>query len=525
MPTRRNVSLLAAVFAAALWAACAPAGALRSPSATVTVLHFNDVHEIGPTQGGARGGLARVATAVDELRRAGGPLVVTLGGDFLSPSAIGTARIDGEPLAGRQAVASLNLLGVDWATLGNHEFDLPEASFRARIAEARFKIVSSNVTDASGKPFPGITTSAVQPVTAGGRTIRLGFIGLTIDFNRRTWVRYEPVIDAARRETAVLEGRVDAIIALTHQSLAADQTLAAEVPAIDLILGGHEHENWMLRRGAGSTPIVKADANGKSAAIVALTFGAAGTRPDVEPRLRILDANVAPDSRVQAEIARWMAIGFAAFRREGFDPEAVVATIDTPLDGLEGTVRNRAGDLTDLITAAMAREATTGIAVLNGGSVRVDDVLPPGPLTQYDVIRILPFGGKVLRATLAGELLEAVLDAGLQNQGGGGYLHTRGISRVDGAWLVQGRPLDRAAAYVVALPEFLLTGGEARMGFLTRANPQVRDVQEFRDIRQALITELKNYLHASSVIAFSGKPASRASPMTVSTLVSATSHG
>jgi hypothetical protein len=46
------------------------------------------------------------------------------------------------------------------------------------------------------------------------------------------------------------------------------------------------------------------------------------------------------------------------------------------------------------------------------------------------------------------------------------------------------------ARYRVALPEFLLTGGESRLGFLTRTNPRVHDVEDRRDIRQAVIDEL-----------------------------------
>ena len=40
------------------------------------------------------------------------------------------------------------------------------------------------------------------------------------------------------------------------------------------------------------------------------------------------------------------------------------------------------------------------------------------------------------------------------------------------------------------MPEFLLTGGETRLPFLTRTNPQVHDVREHRDMRLALIEEL-----------------------------------
>ena len=264
------------ILATALWLTTTSA---QQQAATVTFVHINDVHEMGATQGGAQGGLARIATTIEQLRRSTTPVIVTVGGDFLSPSAIGTARVDGEPLAGRQAVAVLNLLGVQWATFGNHEFDIAEAAFRTRLTEIKFGLVSSNVTAADGTPFPGVPTSVVQTVAAGGRTIRIGFIGLTIDFNRRPWVKYEAPAESARREVAKLAGKVDAIVALTHLGLPGDQAIASAVPEIDLVLGGHEHENWILRRGAGFTPIVKADANGKSAAIVTMTFGAAGARP------------------------------------------------------------------------------------------------------------------------------------------------------------------------------------------------------------------------------------------------------
>ena len=134
-------SFLAALFLAAAWVARGLADV--PPPATVTILHFNDVYEIDAVEDGRAGGLARVATSLARLKRSG-PVLSTLGGDFLSPSAIGTARVNGEPLAGRQMVGVLNTLGLNWATLGNHEFDLAEAAFRARLAEAKFRIVASN---------------------------------------------------------------------------------------------------------------------------------------------------------------------------------------------------------------------------------------------------------------------------------------------------------------------------------------------------------------------------------------------
>ena len=482
-----------AAFAALVFAAASAPRGLPDvpPPATVSILHFNDVYEIDAVEDGRAGGLARVATVLARLKRTG-PVVSTLGGDFLSPSAIGTARVNGEPLAGRQMVAVLNMLGLNWATLGNHEFDLTEAAFRARLGEAKFRIVASNVTDASGQPFPGTVASAVVPVVANGRTLRLGLIGLTIDSNRKPWVQYQDPIVAAKAQIAQLRSRTDAIVALTHLSLAGDQALVEGVPEIDLSLGGHEHENWMIRRGPSFTPIVKADANVRSVAVVSLGFKKPGERPTVSARLEVLDTKVAQDPRVQAEVQRWITTAFDAFRKDGFAPEVVVAKTTTVLDGRESTVRNRPGPLTDLITAAMAREAgQVDVVLLNGGSIRIDDELQPGPIRQYDVIRILPFGGRIVKATFEGSLLAEVLDIGQTNRGTGGYLQLRGATRPDTTWLIQGKPLDRNAKYTVALPEFLLTGAEANLKFLTRTEPRVSNIQDLRDVRLAVIDELR----------------------------------
>jgi 5'-nucleotidase len=196
-----------------------------------------------------------------------------------------------------------------------------------------------------------------------------------------------------------------------------------------------------------------------------------------------------------------------------------VATVSEPLDGRESTVRNRPGRLTDLIVAGFAHEAArtpampataraVDLALLNGGSVRIDDVIPSGPLTEYDTIRILPFGGNVARATFDGSLLASVLDIGMKNQGTGGYLQTSGVKREADRWLIQGKPLEAAARYTVALPDFLLTGGETNFGFLTEANPAVHDVQYLRDVRMALIDELRAEYPADAGFTAPARPAS-----------------
>jgi 5'-nucleotidase/UDP-sugar diphosphatase len=493
LDTRTRLLFLGSVILALALAVSQQTGLAQTPArAVVTIAHFNDVYEIAPVQGGHSGGLARVAAVVSRLKRTNAPLLVTLAGDYLSPSALGTARVNGEALAGRQMVDVLNATGLEWATLGNHEFDVSEAAFKARMSESKFKVVVTNVTDAQGQPFAGTVRLAVVPLRAAGRIVRLGLIGLVVDANQKPWVKYLPPIASARSAVSELRGKVDAIVALTHLSLAGDAELADAVPEIDLILGGHEHENWMLRRGEHFTPIIKADANVRSLAIVSMAFGATGTRPVVSARLEIIDDRVKPLATVDAVVQRWIRTAYDAFKKDGFSPDAVVVTLKESLDGREATVRNRPGKLTEIIANAVQHEAKADIGIFNGGSVRIDDVLPPGPVTEYDIIRVLPFGGKVLRASFDGALVARVLDAGLGNQGNGGYLHTSsGAIRTSSGWVINGAPLDPNKRYVVGINDFLLTGGETNLGYLTRANPGVHDVEELRDVRRAMMDELR----------------------------------
>jgi 5'-nucleotidase len=304
-------------------------------------------------------------------------------------------------------------------------------------------------------------------------------------------VRYAPPVDSAREEIAKLKGKVDAFIALTHLPLSDDQNLVNQVQDIDLVLGGHEHENMQVRRGRRFTPIIKADSHVRTAAVVTVTFGKAGSRPDVSARIQVMDDSVRQDPIVEGVVRKWSGIAFDAFRKNGFEPERTIAVTGEPLDGRDSVVRNQPGRLTDLIAAGFDREAGgADVAIVNGGSIRINDIIQPGPVTEYNVIRTLPFGGSVVRASFDGALLASVLDIGVNNQGSGGILHARGIARQGGRWLVKGKPLDPAARYVVATTDFLLSGGETNLGFLTRTNPAVHDVQEMRDVRFALINQL-----------------------------------
>lgn len=480
-----RLSLLALVLSA-----CGGAAVRPSAPPDVIVLQLNDVYEANPV--GGEGGLARVATLRTQLA-AEAPVITVLAGDFVSPSAIGLAKVDGDRLAGKQMIAAFNALGLDYVTFGNHEFDIKEDQLLARLQESDFTWVSSNVLRGDGQPFPKVVPRTVRTLETRRGPWKVGVFGVTLNSNPKDWVRYDAQYTAvAQREVAALEAEgAELIIALTHLDLDDDEALAEDVPRIDLVLGGHEHENVRVYRGRDFTPVVKADANARTVYIHRLRRGEKGGF-SMESELLRIDDRLADEPKTAAEAKRFTDLAFDAFRKDGLDPERVVTTAWVDLDGREASVRNRATDLTALLAEAML-QATPGaqVALYNSGSVRIDDVILKGsPITEYDVLRILPFGGAVVHTRMTGALLLQILAASEQNRGKGGYLQTAGLGGGAGTWHVAGAPIDPAATYVVAINDFLLTGKEDNLAFLTPTAEGLSEKKDGPDLRRAFIDRL-----------------------------------
>ena len=463
-----------------------PRAALSDDVVQITLLQMNDVYEVTPTGGGDEGGLARVATVRQELLRRNPNTFTVLAGDLFSPSAIDTAKVDGQRLAGRQMVDVMNVLGLDYATFGNHEVDLTKSEFLARLSESKTQWFSSNTTDANGQGLPHVPSDVVFTVkNRAGRTARVGLFGVTL-VGASGYVSYADPLTKAREEVAALRPKVDVLIAVTHQAIVDDVAMVEKVPGIDLVIGGHEHENYQAWRGAGLTPITKADANVRTVYIHDILVDTVTHKVDVQPRLRHVDRRTPEDPAVAARAQGWVDKAFAAFRAQGFEPGRIVTTITEPLDGSEATVRNHPNRLCDIITQGMLR-AVPGAewAVFNSGSIRIDDVIAPGPMTEYDVLRTLPFGGTVQSVEMKGALLQKMLDQGVKNAGSGGFLQSARAST---------GPIDPNRTYLVAITDFLLTGAEKGLDYLKPDNPDLRvrkgttpDVE----VQQSFIAELK----------------------------------
>ena len=270
------------------------------------LLQLNDVYEITPVEGGKRGGLARVATLRQRLLEENPNTYTVLSGDFLSQSALGTAKVDGERLAGKQMVAVLNAAGLDLVTFGNHEFDLDRDQFASRMAESEFGYISGNVADQDGVPFPGADLYRIIEIPAvSGDTLRVGLLAVTADFNKKDYVSYRDHTEVLREQVDALGRDVDAFIALTHLTQAQDVAVSHDVPELDLILGGHDHENMQLWRGPDLTPIVKADANVRSVYVHRVRYDFDTEKLEMDIRLELITDEI-PDDPATAEFYKFL---------------------------------------------------------------------------------------------------------------------------------------------------------------------------------------------------------------------------
>ena len=439
-----------------LLAGCAAAPCASRESVRVTLLSVNDVYALEPSAEG-RGGLARLSTKVREIRRDSPHALFTLSGDTLSPSLMSAL------FKGRQMVEAWNLLGLDAATFGNHEFDFGPAVLRQRMDESRFVWLSSNVLEGRSRaPFGGARATWIKGL--GGA--RVGLLGLTVPETAHTSspgpdVQFLEPIAGARAALAEM-GAVDLQVALTHLEIARDEALARALP-LHVILGGHDHGPMAVQVGA--TLILKAGADAVNLGQVEYELGCPERPLALRHRLVPITREIAEASDVKEFVARYTAV----LERELDQP---VGRTEVPLDGREREVRTQGTNLGDFVTDVMRERLGADLALLNGGAIRGNRLLPEGPITRRDLRQLFPFGNVLVLVEVPGVALARALERAVSAypRPAGFFLQVSGMrlvfdpSRPPGRRVLEltvgGRSLDRERPYTVALPDYLARGGD-----------------------------------------------------------------
>ncbi len=465
----------------------------------VTLLHTNDVHSrhepinrLGAAcraeeqrPGSCFGGSARLAAAMVAERAAAeaeGRIVLTLdAGDQFMGSLFYT-HWRGE--AEREV---MNAIGYDAMAVGNHEFDNGPPVLARFGAALDCPLLSANI-DASAEPALAPLIRPFTVLARGG--VRIGIVGLTTADTPRVsspgpGVRFGEEVAAlgAGVEAARASG-AEVVIALTHVGLGLDRRLAASVPGLSAVVGGHSHT--LLSNSAdgadGRYPLPVGGASG-----FALPIVQAGANNRCLGRL---DLDLDRSGRVLAATGDARELGFADRRHPGV--EALVARLAEPLVGLrarvigalaEGVTNTecRRGEcaLGNLVAEAMleaGRASGATIALQNGGGLRAG--LPAGPVTWGDVLAVLPFANTLATLRLTGADIRAALENGLSGveQGAGRFPQVAGLRftwRAEapaGARVVSVSvrtpeggyaPLEDQRIYGVVTNNFLRRGGDA----------------------------------------------------------------
>ncbi len=481
-----------------------------SQTTEVVFIQMNDVYEIAPLEGGKYGGLARVKTVIDNIKQTNPHTYVILSGDFISPSALGTSTYEDKRINGRQMVDVLNAIGLDYVTFGNHEFDYKYEVLQDRLNESKFKWISSNTFQNTNGEITAFKQNSIAlpeyhlikiPAYLKGMPLTVGIIGICIDANKQPYVSYNDYYSSAKKVYTSIKDSIDCLIGITHLNIDEDKKLVAELPELKLIMGGHEHVNMLHK--VGETIITKADANAITVYVHRLIFDEQNKLLEIKSELLSIDENIPEDPKTKKLVDEWVTRAFKGFYDKGFDPLKMVIDLkkDT-LDGKDETVRYSQCALGYLIGTAMFYAAKdVDIAFFNSGAIRIDDKLT-GEITQYDIIRVLPFGGKILKVELKGSLLKQIIETGFSQPGSGGYIQYYGLEQTAAGYKVKNALIDENKVYSAAVADYLLSGMEHNFGYLTKDNPGIIKVTEpnpadkndlCNDVRFAVINYLEKW--------------------------------
>lgn len=408
------------------------------------------------------GGAAWLASAARSLRD-GHPNTLTVSaGDLISASPLVSAGFLDEP-----TILAMNLLGLDFNAVGNHEFDRGREELLrmqnggcARYTNrepcaldrdfpgARFRFLAANVRTQDGGTL--LPSHGLRRFGRGRRQVTVGIIGLT---TRDTATLVTPAgvagltfADEAESINALVprlraQG-ADAIVVVIHQGVETDvpyddrscrgmrgdllPILARLDPAIDVVVSGHTHNAYICNYGAidPTRPFLVTSAGRGGVLLTAIDLA-------IDPAAGRVSSKRADFTIVQSPAYRDVAATDAV---SGFAPDPAVAALVARyaaaiapvagrvvgrLSGPASRERVESGEsvLGDLIAdahlAATSAPAAGGaqIAFTNQTSVRADIIpAPDGSVTFGQLFTAQPFGNNLVVKSFTGRELRAILE-------------------------------------------------------------------------------------------------------------------
>jgi len=208
------------------------------------------------------GGLARRAGLILERRKSGPSVLLLDSGDFffrdqtLQQFELAQATRKAEILA-----QAAKIMGYSLVVPGESDLALGLTKYRELVKMAGMHPICANLKVGNELAFPATAMCEV-----GG--LRVGFLGLLsvqrpLPQDQGKTLLVDNVVECCKAAVRSLSGKVDVIIALTHQGADLDRSMCRLVPGIDLIIGGHSRETLGSGTIIEKTAVYQAGYQGK----------------------------------------------------------------------------------------------------------------------------------------------------------------------------------------------------------------------------------------------------------------------
>jgi 5'-nucleotidase len=523
----RSYPLLTAAMLAMALDTTPQAVAQAAQSIEVRVLAINDFHgNLMPPAGGIRiadpddgtkkiavpaGGAETMASVVRALREGHRNTVFVAAGDLIGASPLLSAMFHDEP-----TVESLSMMGLEIASVGNHEFDegkdellrmqnggchpVDKCQGPHPFAGAGFHyLAASTIVKESGKTlFPPYEIKTFDGIP-------IAFIGLTLkgtsDIISPASAAGLEFRDEAESVNALIPELkahgVNAIVVLIHEggTPTGDYNECPGISgpivdivkkldrAVDVVVSGHTHRAYVCE--IDGRLVTSGDKFGTLVTAIDLKLDPA-TRDIVSAKAdnTIVRIGAYPkDAEQTALIAAYDKVAAPiADRRAG--------TIKQTLS----RVPNRTGEsvLGDIVADAQlaaTRDAASGgavVAVTNPGGIRTDIAMKEDGAVSYgDLFASQPFRNALVTLTLTGAQIKAMLEQQwldpsqpriLQVSKGFSYAWDAskpfGEHVIAGSLKLDGEPIDAAKTYRVTVNNYLMLGGDGFTALRSGTAPQ-----------------------------------------------------
>jgi len=465
MKKRGYLLLVVFLLAGVLYASPIREGSSIGKSGELILLHTNDFHGALMANDG-RSIIAEMATVVNVVKSVNPQVLLVDAGDINTGSALSN-MFDAEPV-----IRAYNMMGYDAMTFGNHEFDGSMDKLNKQIDLADFSFVSSNIKKQDGSYLGGNRYIVKQY-----NSFSVGIFGIT---TLRTKVIASPdkslvfvnEIDAARDVVDLLRNRekVDIVIGLVHMGDVKETDdhitsvdLAAAVEGIDILVDGHSHSYFENPKRVGDTWIVTANEMGKY-----MGFGRLIVKNGKLDNLEWVSIAVGPDKDILEMLKPYI-------EKAGASLKAVIGEASDNFVFGNRLTRYQETSIGNMITDANVwylrnvSKQQVDFAFHNGGNIRAE--LKKGPITQEDILTILPFDNYLFVVSMTGSQIIKLFDfMAAIPQGNGGFPQISSdvrftIDKTSGKGVIKdltigGKPVDNNRIYRFCTNDYILGGGD-----------------------------------------------------------------